>query len=79
MYPVCAMPEYASRRTTCRCWSATRFPSVIVTSESATNIGTQNVVLVDERHEHQLEQAGEAGGAARRHRRNAATGTGAPS
>src|SRR5213594_3497512 len=42
MYPVGAIPEYASSRTTCRCWSATRFPRVIVTSDSATNIGTQN-------------------------------------
>src|SRR5439155_3035279 len=42
MYPVCAIPEYASNRTTCLCWRATRFPRVIVTSDRATNRGTQN-------------------------------------
>ena len=36
------MLEYASSRTICRCWSATKFPIVIVRIERAAKIGVQN-------------------------------------
>src|SRR6266545_3673068 len=36
------MLEYAKRRTTCRCWRATRLPIVIVATDSTANTGAQN-------------------------------------
>ena len=42
MYPACAIPEYASSRTAWRWRSATRFPSVIVSTDSSAKIGAQN-------------------------------------
>ena len=72
------MPEYASSRTTCRCCSATRFPSVIVTSDSATNIGTQNAYWCT--NATNISWSNPAKPAALdATARNAATGTGAPS
>ena len=42
MYPAWAIPEYASRRTTWFCCSATRLPTVIVAIDRNAKIGTQN-------------------------------------
>src|SRR3990172_9412055 len=42
MYPACAMLEYASSRTICRCCSATKFPITIVRIDSVAKIGVQN-------------------------------------
>ncbi len=36
------MLEYASSRTTCRCWRATRFPIVMVRMASTAKIGVQS-------------------------------------
>ena len=78
MYPAWAMLEYASRRTTCRCCRATKFPIVIVRIDSTAKIGVQNSYW-----------AGKATNISWRSpakpaaldavARNAATGTGAPS
>src|SRR6266496_2085614 len=78
MYPACAMEEYASSLTTWRCCSATRFPMVIVNSESTAKIGAQksargrnatNMIWRSPANPAALDATD----------RNAATGTGAPS
>jgi hypothetical protein len=78
MYPAWAMLEYASRRTICRCWRATRFPTVIVNTDRAAKIGVQNShVAANATNISWRSPANPAAFDAVA--RNAATGTGAPS
>src|SRR5437763_9327722 len=78
MYPAWAMDEYASSRTTCRCWRATRLPMVIVAMESAANSGDQKSAFgANATNMSWRSPANPA--ALDATERNAATGTGAPS
>ena len=72
------MLEYASSRTTCRCWSATKFPIVIVRIDSTAKIGVQNSHCAG--NATNISWSRPANPAAfDAVARNAATGTGAPS
>src|SRR5439155_26714088 len=78
MYPAWAMLEYASSRTTCRCCSATRFPTNIVNSDTMAKIGAQKVA--SGRKATNISCRSPANPAAfEATDRQAATGTGAPS
>ena len=78
MYPDCAIPEYASRRIVWRWRSATRLPSVIVSTDSTAKIGAQNVAWPTNATNISCSRPANPA-AADATARNPATGTGAPS